>query len=55
LLGADVVKFFLDNQLPVTLARHLQTRGLRLIAGFEQFWPIVESCLKAGDRIIEIR
>jgi hypothetical protein len=30
-------------------------RTSTLIAAFEQFWPIVESCLKAGDRIIEIR
>jgi len=109
------VKFLVDNQLPVALARPLQTRGFdcqhvlevglaeasdaevcryadeqgriiiskdedflhlanrpeaatrvlwirlgncrtsTLIAAFEQFWPIVESCLKAGDRIIEIR
>jgi predicted nuclease of predicted toxin-antitoxin system len=109
------VKFLVDNQLPVILARHLQTRGFdcrhvldvglaeasdaevcryadeqgriiiskdedflhlanrpeaatrvlwvrlgncrtsTLIAAFEQFWPNVESCLKAGDRIIEIR
>jgi predicted nuclease of predicted toxin-antitoxin system len=109
------VKFLVDNQLPVALARDLQTRGFdcqhvlevglaeasdtevcryadqqgrviiskdedflhlanrpeaatrvlwvrlgncrtsTLIAAFEEFWPIVESCLKAGDRIIEIR
>jgi predicted nuclease of predicted toxin-antitoxin system len=109
------VKFLVDNQLPVTLARHLQTQGFdcqhvlevglaeasdtevcryadeqgriiiskdedflhlatrpeaatrvlwvrlgncrtsTLIAAFVEFWPIVESCLKAGDRIIEIR
>jgi predicted nuclease of predicted toxin-antitoxin system len=30
-------------------------RTSTLIAAFEQFWPNVESCLKAGDRIIEIR
>ena len=109
------MKFLVDNQLPIALARHLQTPGFdcqhvpevglaeasdaevcryadeqgriiisededflhlanrpeaatrvpwirlgncrtsTLIASFEQFWPIVESCLKAGDRIIEIR
>jgi hypothetical protein len=30
-------------------------RTATLIAAFEQFWPIVESCLNAGDQIIEIR
>ena len=30
-------------------------RTSTLIAAFEEFWPIVESFLKAGDRIIEIR
>jgi predicted nuclease of predicted toxin-antitoxin system len=30
-------------------------RTSTLIAAFEGFWPVVESCLKAGDRIIEIR
>lgn len=30
-------------------------RTSALIEAFEQFWPRVESFLKAGDRIIEIR
>jgi hypothetical protein len=25
------------------------------LAAFERSWPRIESCLKAGDRIIEIR
>ena len=30
-------------------------RTATLLEAFEKFWPIVESCLNAGDRIIEIR
>jgi predicted nuclease of predicted toxin-antitoxin system len=30
-------------------------RTSTLLAAFEQFWPMIESRFKAGDRIIEIR
>ena len=30
-------------------------RTSALLAAFERSWPRIESCLKAGDRIIEIR
>jgi len=30
-------------------------RTAALFAAFERSWPRIESCLKAGDRIIEIR
>lgn len=30
-------------------------RTSTLLTAFEQFWPMIESRLKAGDRIIEIR
>lgn len=30
-------------------------RTSALIEAFEKFWPMVESCLSAGDRIIELR
>jgi len=31
------------------------SRTAALFAAFERSWPRIESCLKAGDRIIEIR
>jgi predicted nuclease of predicted toxin-antitoxin system len=109
------VKFIVDNQLPVALAKHLRDRGLdcqhvleaglgdaadtaicrhaelqdriiiskdedffyfakqrhakikviwvrfgncrtsALLAAFERSWQRIESCLNAGDRVIEIR
>ena len=109
------MNFLVDNQLPLALAQHLQTRGLdcqhvldvgladgsdaeicryaeaqdrviiskdedflhlatrpdakikviwvrlgncrtsALIAAFEKFWPTLQSCLDAGDRIVELR
>jgi predicted nuclease of predicted toxin-antitoxin system len=30
-------------------------RTVTLIAAFEKFWPMIESSLEAGDRIIELR
>ena len=30
-------------------------RTSALLAAFERSWPTIESCLKAGDRVIEIR
>jgi predicted nuclease of predicted toxin-antitoxin system len=26
-----------------------------LLAAFERLWPMIESCLKAGDQVVEIR
>lgn len=109
------MKFLVDNQLPVSLAKYLRQRGFdcqhvleagwgdvldsdicrqaelqeriiiskdedffffakqpeakikliwvrlgncrtsALLAAFERSWPNMESCLKAGDRIVEIR
>jgi predicted nuclease of predicted toxin-antitoxin system len=30
-------------------------RTSTLLAAFEKFWPMIESALKAGDRIVELR
>lgn len=30
-------------------------RTRSLLAAFDRFWPTLESCLRAGDRIVEIR
>jgi predicted nuclease of predicted toxin-antitoxin system len=30
-------------------------RTAALLAAFDQFWPTIESCFAAGDRIVEIR
>ena len=65
------MKFLVDNQLPTALAQYLRERGFdcqhvleaglgncrtpALLAAFERSWPNIESCLKTGDRIIEIR
>ena len=109
------MKFLVDNQLPIALARHMQKRGLdcehvvevglaeavdrdicqyateqeriiiskdedflhlagsrstkfrfvwvrlgncrtsELLSAFDQFWPTLEKCLEAGDRIIEFQ
>jgi predicted nuclease of predicted toxin-antitoxin system len=26
-----------------------------LLAAFERIWPVIEKCLQAGDRVVEIR
>jgi predicted nuclease of predicted toxin-antitoxin system len=44
-----------EAKLRVLWVRLGNCRTSALIAAFGQSWPMIESCLKAGDRIIEIR
>ena len=42
-------------KLRVVWVRLGNCRTPALLAAFERAWPELESCLKAGDRIVEIR
>jgi len=44
-----------DAKIQVIWVRLGNCRTPALLAAFESSWPNIESCLKAGDRIIEIR
>ena len=44
-----------EARIRVIWVRLGNCRTSALIQAFEKFWPMVESCLKSGDRIIELR
>ena len=44
-----------DAEIKVIWVRLGNCRTPALLAAFERSWPNIESCLKTGDRIIEIR
>jgi predicted nuclease of predicted toxin-antitoxin system len=43
------------SQIKLVWVRLGNCRTKALLAAFEGIWPRVEACLKAGDRVIEIR
>jgi predicted nuclease of predicted toxin-antitoxin system len=45
----------LEARIQVIWVRLGNCRTSVLLAAFERSWPRIESCLKAGDRIVEIR
>ena len=44
-----------DAKIKVVWIRLGNCRTSALIAAFEKFWPTLQSCLDAGDRIVELR
>jgi predicted nuclease of predicted toxin-antitoxin system len=44
-----------EAKIKVIWVRLGNCRTPALLAAFERSWPSIESCLKTGDRIIEIR
>lgn len=44
-----------DAKLKIVWVRLGNCRTSALISAFEKFWPTLQSCLEAGDRIIELR
>jgi predicted nuclease of predicted toxin-antitoxin system len=44
-----------EAKISVLWVRLGNCRTSTLLAAFEKFWPVVESCINAGDRIIELR
>jgi predicted nuclease of predicted toxin-antitoxin system len=44
-----------EARIQVIWVRSGNCRTSALLVAFERSWPRIESCLKAGDRIIEIR
>ena len=44
-----------ETKIKVIWVRLGNCRTSALLAAFERSWPRIDSCLKAGDRIIEIR
>jgi predicted nuclease of predicted toxin-antitoxin system len=59
IISKDEDFFFLAKQretkIRVIWVRLGNCRTPALLAAFERSWPRIESCLQAGDRIIEIR
>ena len=59
IVSKDEDFFYLASQ-PETRIRLLwvrlgNCRTKALLEAFERFWPMIESCIEAGDRIVEIR
>lgn len=44
-----------ENNIKLIWVRLGNCRTPVLLQAFDRVWPAIESCLKAGDRIIEIR
>jgi predicted nuclease of predicted toxin-antitoxin system len=44
-----------DAKFKIVWVRLGNCRTSELISAFEQFWPTLQSCLEAGDRIVELR
>ncbi len=44
-----------DAKIKVVWVRLGNCRTSALISAFEKFWPTLQSCLEAGDRIVELR
>jgi len=59
IISKDEDFFYLAKQreakITVIWVRLGNCRTAALLAAFERSWPRIESCLQAGDRIIEIR
>lgn len=59
IISKDEDFFYLANQpqaqLRVIWVRLGNCRTAALLQAFESHWPKIESCLAAGDRIIELR
>ncbi len=59
IISKDEDFFYLAKQreakIKVIWVRLGNCRTSALLAAFDQSWPRIESCLRAGDRIIEIR
>ena len=45
----------LEARIKLIWVRLGNCRTSALLEAFERFWPKIESCLQAGDRIVEIR
>jgi predicted nuclease of predicted toxin-antitoxin system len=44
-----------DAKITIVWVRIGNCRTSALISAFEKFWPTLQSCLEAGDRIVELR
>ena len=44
-----------ETEIKLIWVRLGNCRTTALLEAFERFWSTIESCLKAGDRIVEIR
>jgi len=44
-----------DAKFKIVWVRLGNCRTSALISAFDQFWPTLQSCLEAGDRIVELR
>jgi predicted nuclease of predicted toxin-antitoxin system len=59
LVSKDEDFLYLANQpkskIKLVWVRLGNCRTASLLAAFDRFWPTIESCFAAGDRIVEIR
>ena len=59
LISKDEDFLYLANQpkskIKLVWVRLGNCRTAALLAAFDRFWPSIESCFAAGDRIVEIR
>ena len=59
LISKDEDFLFLSNQpmskIKLVWVRLGNCRTPALLAAFDRFWPTIESCFAAGDRIVELR
>ena len=59
LISKDEDFVFLSNQpkskIKLVWVRLGNCRTPTLLAAFDRFWPTIESCFAAGDRIVELR
>jgi len=44
-----------DAKIKVVWVRLGNCRTSALISAFDMFWPTLQSCLEAGDRVVELR
>jgi predicted nuclease of predicted toxin-antitoxin system len=44
-----------DAKIKVVWVRLGNCRTSALISAFEKFWPTLQSCLEAGDSVVELR
>jgi len=45
----------LDSKIRLLWVRLGNCRTTVLLAAFDQFWPMIETSLQAGDRVVELR
>ena len=59
LISKDEDFLYLSNQptfkIRLVWIRLGNCRTAALLAAFDRFWPTIESCFAAGDKIVEIR